>query len=120
MVTGRRYGDGMDIATRVRHGWRSIDRRFLDAGVAVVLFGFMVFELDANKVVNGENASSALAYLLAAVITLPFAVHRRHPVTVLAILSHLASAIPGPRRSQLLSAPVGAPTMIDPATDAAF
>src|SRR3954454_7018823 len=75
----------MDIATRMRNGWRSIDRRVLDAGVAVVLFGFMVFALAANKLMTGENASSALAYLLAAVITLPFAVHRRHPLVVLAI-----------------------------------
>jgi signal transduction histidine kinase len=85
MVTGRRYGDGMDIGTRVRNGWRSIDRRVLDAGVAVVLFAFMVFELSANTLMTGENASGALAYLLAAVITLPFAAHRRHPLVVLTI-----------------------------------
>ena len=75
----------MDIAARVRDGWRSIDRRILDAGVAVVLFAFMVFELAVNKMVTGENASGALAYLLAALITLPFAVHRRYPVAALAV-----------------------------------
>ena len=75
----------MDIAGRVRDGWRSIDRRILDAGVAVVLFAFMEFELAVNKMVTGENASGALAYLLAALITLPFAIHRRYPMAALAI-----------------------------------
>ena len=85
MMTGRGYGDGVDIAARARAGWRSVDRRVLDAGVAVALFGYMVFELATNTLVTDENASSALAYLLAAVITLPFAAHRRHPMVVVAI-----------------------------------
>jgi signal transduction histidine kinase len=75
----------MDIAGRVRDAWRSVDRRILDAGVAAVLFVFMVFELAVNKMVTGENASGAVACLLAALITLPFAVHRRYPMAALAI-----------------------------------
>src|SRR5690349_5987131 len=79
------YGDGMDIAGRVRTGWRSVDRRILDAGASALLFAFMVFELVGNQVMTGENASGAIAYLLAALVTLPFALHRGHPMTVLAI-----------------------------------
>jgi signal transduction histidine kinase len=51
----------------------------------VMLFEFMVFELSAKQLLSGENPSGALAYLLAALITLPFAVHRRHTMAVLAI-----------------------------------
>lgn len=75
----------MDIAGRVRTGWRSVDRRILDAGASALLFAFMVFELVGNQVMTGENASGAIAYLLAALVTLPFALHRGHPMTVLAI-----------------------------------
>lgn len=75
----------MDIRARAREGWPSVDRRILDAGVAVLLFAVMVAELAGNPLTTGQHASGALAYLLAAVITLPFAVHRRHPMPVLAV-----------------------------------
>ncbi|HLL69679.1 MAG TPA: sensor histidine kinase [Micromonosporaceae bacterium] len=75
----------MHAPARLRDRWRSIDRRSLDVLAALALFAFMAVELALAHREFGQHASTALAYLLAAAITLPFAVHRRHPVAVVAV-----------------------------------
>jgi signal transduction histidine kinase len=75
----------MDIAGRLRDRRLPADPRILDAAIAVALFALMVVELAGKQAVSGENASGLLAYLLAAAITLPYAVHRRYPVAVVVI-----------------------------------
>ena len=79
-----RYGCEMDVAAHLRAVWRSVDLQALDATVAVVLFGFMAFEL-ALPPDAGVSPSNLLAYLMSAVITLPYAVHRRYPMAALAV-----------------------------------
>jgi signal transduction histidine kinase len=69
----------------IRDRWRSLDRRVIDAVIAAVMFGFMTVELVAKEVVAGENASNALAFILAGAIALPLAWHRRHPMAALAM-----------------------------------
>jgi signal transduction histidine kinase len=63
--------------------WPGADDRIVDGAVAALLFAFMAAELAHPGA--GDRASTAIAFLLAAAITLPFAVHRRHPMAVLAI-----------------------------------
>jgi signal transduction histidine kinase len=68
------YGDRMS-----RRVWA------VDAAVAAFLCAVMVAELAAKPLEPGERASSVPAYVLAAAVALPFAVHRRFPVATLAV-----------------------------------
>jgi len=73
------YGCEMSRPPNLRGPWRSIDRRVLDAVVAVLLFLLMAAELAGKGLEAGESVSTPIAYVLAAAITLPFAWHRRYP-----------------------------------------
>jgi signal transduction histidine kinase len=61
--------------------------RFLDGASAVLLFALMSFELAVKPLQPQQQATTPIAYLLAALITLPIAVHRRHPLAALAVSS---------------------------------
>jgi signal transduction histidine kinase len=52
----------------------------LDVVVAGLLLALMVAELAAKALEPGENPAGPVAYVLAAAITLPYAVHRRQPL----------------------------------------
>jgi signal transduction histidine kinase len=76
----------MDSPLRRLPTWRSIDRRLVDAVAAVLLFAMMAVTL-TGPADPGTRAGNLPAYVLAALITLPFALHRRHPEWALAVSS---------------------------------
>jgi hypothetical protein len=58
---------------------RPLGPKGVDAVVALLLFALMAAELAAKAPQAGEPATSWYAYVWAALITLPIAVHRRFP-----------------------------------------
>jgi signal transduction histidine kinase len=76
------YRSGMDLAARVRTAWRAVDRRAVDAALALILLGLMIAELVARPLQNGEAPTRPVAFVWAAIVTLPIAVHRRWPIAV--------------------------------------
>ncbi|MGZ4611667.1 MAG: sensor histidine kinase [Kineosporiaceae bacterium] len=74
-----------DRARHLRERWRRLDRRVLDGAVVAVLFAFLVAELARRAPLPGQHATTPWAYLLAAGLCLPFAMHRRHPVAALSV-----------------------------------
>jgi signal transduction histidine kinase len=69
----------------LRARWRRVDRRPVDAAVALVLFALMATDLATKPLQPGQKPTTWWAYLLAAGLCLPFAVHRRRPVTALVV-----------------------------------
>ncbi len=61
--------------------------RVLDAVVALVLLAVMVLSIAGKAPETGQRGGDALAYLLSLGLCLPFAVHRRHPMLALAVVS---------------------------------
>jgi signal transduction histidine kinase len=59
--------------------------RPLDGIFAVLLSAVIWLELAVKPVEAGQHATTGIAYLLAALITLPIAVHRRYPMATLAV-----------------------------------
>src|SRR4051794_23803675 len=74
------------LLTRASHREWS---RFLDGASALLFFALMSFELAIKPLEPQQHAATPVAYLLAALITLPIAVHRRRPLVALAV-SNLA------------------------------
>ena len=70
---------------RVRTWWRSLDRRVLDATVAVLLLVVTVIPLATRSLVAGQRPSDIWAYLLAVALCVPFAFHRRFPVAAITV-----------------------------------
>ncbi|GAA0801590.1 sensor histidine kinase [Spirilliplanes yamanashiensis] len=60
----------------------SVRRRAADAALAVLLFAVMVAELAGPPADPGERPATLPAYLLAAAVTLPVALHRAYPAPV--------------------------------------
>jgi signal transduction histidine kinase len=70
---------------RVRTWWRSLDRRVLDATVAVLLLVVTVIPLATRSLVAGQRPSDIWAYLLAIALCVPFVFHRRFPVAAITV-----------------------------------
>lgn len=69
----------------MRTWWRAADRRLVDAAVAAVFLVLTVAPLATRHLQAGQRPSDIWAYLLAAALAVPFAVHRRFPVTAAAV-----------------------------------
>jgi signal transduction histidine kinase len=70
---------------RVRSWWRSLDRRVLDATVAVLLLAVTVIPLVTRSLVAGQRPTDIWAYLLATALCVPFVFHRRFPVAAITV-----------------------------------
>jgi signal transduction histidine kinase len=70
---------------RLRTWWRSLDRRVLDATVAVLLLVVTVIPLATRSLVAGQRPSDIWAYLLAVALCVPFVFHRRFPVAAITV-----------------------------------
>jgi signal transduction histidine kinase len=79
------YRDHMTSLGRVRTWWRSLDRRVLDATVAVLLLVVTVIPLATRSLVAGQRPSDIWAYLLAVALCVPFVFHRRFPVAAITV-----------------------------------
>ncbi len=64
---------------------RAPDPRLLDAAITLALFGVLVLSLAVRPLEPLAHPATALAYLSAAVVALPYAVHRRHPRTAIVV-----------------------------------
>src|SRR6476620_5871519 len=69
--------------------WATIRAPVLDTTGAALLWTAMAVDLATRPLATGQSASTPAAYLWAALIAGPFAVHRRFPVTAI-IVSDLA------------------------------
>ena len=69
----------------VRTWWRALDRRLVDAAVAVVLLALTAIPLATDSLQAGQRPSDIWAYLLAAVLCVPFVFHRRFPVAAITV-----------------------------------
>jgi signal transduction histidine kinase len=79
------YRDHMTSLGHVRTWWRSLDRRVLDATVAVLLLVVTVIPLATRSLVAGQRPSDIWAYLLAVALCVPFVFHRRFPVAAITV-----------------------------------
>jgi signal transduction histidine kinase len=70
---------------RVRSWWRSLDRRVLDATVAVLLLVVTALPLATRSLVAGQRPTDIWAYLLAIALCVPFVFHRRFPVAAITV-----------------------------------
>jgi signal transduction histidine kinase len=61
--------------------WRSTDRRWVDAAVALLLLADQVAELALRSPQPSQHPAGLAAYILAAALVAPFALHRRYPLT---------------------------------------
>ncbi len=75
--------------TSGRGGWAAVREPVLDITGAALLWGGMAVDLATRPLAQGQSATTPAAYLLAGVITVPFAVHRRFPIVAMAV-SNLA------------------------------
>ncbi|MEV6490282.1 sensor histidine kinase [Actinoplanes sp. NPDC051633] len=64
----------------LRAAWRGVD-----AALALLLLAVMVAELAAKAPIGAESATTPVAYVWAALITLPIALHRRYPVAAVLV-----------------------------------
>jgi signal transduction histidine kinase len=78
----------------VRAWWRSLDRRWLDAAVALLLLADQVAELAVRVPQPGQHAAGPAAYGLAAALVAPIVVHRRYPLPA-ALVSGVALVLYG-------------------------
>jgi signal transduction histidine kinase len=69
----------------VRTWWRSLDRRLVDAAVAVVLLALTAIPLATDSLQAGQRPSDIWAYLLAVALCVPFVFHRRSPVAAITV-----------------------------------
>jgi signal transduction histidine kinase len=72
---------------RLRHRWRTVDRRILDGAVALGLFVVLALGLAFGPLEEGASPTTAAAYVWAAGIALPYVLHRRYPMAVVAVTS---------------------------------
>ena len=72
-----------------RGRWAAVRAPVLDATGAALLWTAMAVDLATRPLAAGQSASTPAAYLWAALIAGPFAVHRRFPVTAI-VVSDLA------------------------------
>jgi signal transduction histidine kinase len=70
----------------MRAAWRAVDRRIVDVVPALALFTLLVCELALRPPETGESPTAPVAYLWAALVTLPIALHRRWPVPVVLVV----------------------------------
>jgi signal transduction histidine kinase len=82
----------MNVRERLATAVRSIDLQMVDVLPAVVLWAVMTAELALVAAEPYETPAGPAAYLWAALITLPIALHRRFPVAVVLVT---AAAIVG-------------------------
>ena len=71
-----------------RSRWAQVQgrrRTSRDALVAIALLVLMVVAIKGKEPAAGQRGADALAYILAIPLALPFAVHRRLPMTSLAV-----------------------------------
>jgi signal transduction histidine kinase len=73
------------VGTSMRAWWRSVDRRWIDAAVALLLLADQVAELALRSPQPGQHAAGLAAYALAAALVAPIAVHRRYPLAAAAL-----------------------------------
>lgn len=76
-----------DVGARGR--WATVRAPVLDTTGAAVLWTAMAVDLATRPLATGQSASTPAAYLWAAMIAGPFAIHRRLPVTAI-VVSDLA------------------------------
>jgi signal transduction histidine kinase len=69
----------------VRTWWRALDRRQVDAAVAVVLLALTAIPLATDSLQAGQRPTDIWAYLLAAALCVPFVFHRRFPVAAITV-----------------------------------
>ena len=69
----------------VRTWWRALDRRLIDAAVAVVLLALTAIPLATDSLQAGQRPSDIWAYLLAVALCVPFVFHRRFPVAAITV-----------------------------------
>jgi signal transduction histidine kinase len=67
-----------------RVAWARLGLPVVDAAVAAGLFLIMALTIATKVPENGQRGGDVLAYVLATVLSLPFAVHRRVPMSALA------------------------------------
>ena len=72
-----------------RGRWATVRAPVLDATGAALLWTAMAVDLATRPLASGQSASTPAAYLWAALIAGPFAVHRRFPVIAI-VVSDLA------------------------------
>src|SRR6476659_2580106 len=70
-----------DVGTHGR--WATIRAPVLDTTGAALLWTAMAVDLATRPLATGQSASTPAAYLWAALIAGPFAVHRRFPVSAI-------------------------------------
>jgi signal transduction histidine kinase len=70
-----------------RRRFQRADPRLLDGSVALVLLAVMVLSNAGKAPEAGQLGGDPLAYLLSLGLCLPYAVHRRHPMLALAVVS---------------------------------
>ena len=71
---------------RTRGRWAAVREPVLDATGAALLWTAMAVDLATRPLAAGQSASTPAAYLWAALIAGPFAVHRRFPVIAMLCL----------------------------------
>jgi signal transduction histidine kinase len=69
----------------VRTWWRGLDPRLIDAAIALALLVLTALPLATRSLTAGQRPSDVWAYLLAVALCVPFAFHRRWPVTAVAV-----------------------------------
>ena len=69
----------------VRTWWRALDRRLVDAAVAVILLALTAIPLATDSLHAGQRPSDVWAYLLTVALCVPFALHRRYPVAAITV-----------------------------------
>jgi signal transduction histidine kinase len=75
------------VQARLRAWWRSVDRRWVDSAVAMLLFADLVIDLARRTPQPDQHAAGPVAYLLAAALSAPTAFHRRRPMAAILVSS---------------------------------
>src|SRR6478736_647851 len=75
----------MIAVTRLRRAAQRIDPRLGDLAIALLSLAIMISGLAGKVAVDGQRAADIGGYLLALGINLPFAIHRRYPLTAVGV-----------------------------------
>src|SRR6478736_1587983 len=75
----------MIAVTRLRRAAQRIDPRLGDLAIALLSLAIMISGLAGKVAVDGQRAADIGGYLLALGISLPFAIHRRYPLTAVGV-----------------------------------
>src|SRR6476469_4381498 len=73
------------VRVAIRGRWERFGVHDTDVVVAVALFVFSVLSVATKAPSTDQRGADAITYILVAVGTAPFVVHRRYPLTALAV-----------------------------------